>query len=624
MRPRLKKFLWVTGIASAVFATFPTFVVLGFVALVAPGVVMMLTPTAFLWGIVFAGFLNFSERRVGARLAFVVAGSATAALLFALPTPGQRIASSRYQGSLRPDVVPTAPLQPHGNVRLDYRYPVRSNGPMPRLADGTLPLACDGLCVALLFAPDVDSVTINLSSNVSPELGNAGEDPLNESARTYRLHGKPQCPDGNAAGLDFQPTPALVTELSREHRDAIESAWRLALSTDRCITAEPAVDHTDFLVREWKTVDPPQPSFLNRLAVVSSANIEGFEILDGEGRQLAHQRRVGVTAAARPLHFTFIFNSGVPEAGFRWARTVYENRKSYGTPLRLNEAVAAYTNLTSTLPPEPNAIQSVEMLRQALTTALADPSRAANDPVFGMGPAYFQALMTAGPTAEDLAVVRALIVDGRVTSFPSQFEARQVFGDSINLFREAVIERALSNAAEEIPWVRRLNETMAEVMPVGAFKHLSSQEEALLDDEVRRVRAPGLIYRLYDQGDAAVPRLVEILEFHLRARCNAPEKESGPDRNIRVRAAESGIAAARGALCRLGKDGAAAQTTIEEWFAEGFMPALIADSMHWKRLAFRFGTPIENIEFRNERQREQFQEQIARFEPEQHCTWLDF
>ena len=88
-----------------------------------------------------------------------------------------------------------------------------------------------------------------------------------------------------------------------------------------------------------------------------------------------------------------------------------------------------------------------------------------------------------------------------------------------------------------------------------------------------------------------------------------------------MRPAERAIAAARGALCRLGKDAAEALSTIDAWFDEGFMPAKIADSGRWDRLRFRLGAPLASIEFRNDAERDRFAERSLRFDPPQHCDW---
>ena len=130
------------------------------------GVILGAAPTAFLWGCVFGAFWVGVQTRLGdTALASLIAAVLTALFLFIVPQPFRAAGNALYRKTLLPEVTPSSRIAMMGSIRIDLPRP-RWDNLNKRGASEERSLACDNLCMALLFTPGVKSVTINRSTRL--------------------------------------------------------------------------------------------------------------------------------------------------------------------------------------------------------------------------------------------------------------------------------------------------------------------------------------------------------------------------------------------------------------------------------------------------------------------------
>ena len=156
---------------------------LGYIFLIVPGIILSLMPTAFLLGLVYALSLWIARSRFNSAIAPLAGLVIAVALLVAVPllfnAPGW-IERQRYR---LPEVKPAAPLQADGNVLLSG------------IGQFYFENRCDGLCMALLSAPGVKSVTVvNLREVPFADL-TAGKPMTADNAKSWQL-APTQCKGG--------------------------------------------------------------------------------------------------------------------------------------------------------------------------------------------------------------------------------------------------------------------------------------------------------------------------------------------------------------------------------------------------------------------------------------------
>lgn len=123
----MSKSLWVflvtTGILAGVALALPGLVTLGYFFFILPGYVLLFAPTAFLWGCIFAIAYLPTTKLVRHHIAAVVALPITALVLWIIPEPSKRLGAETLSQYHLEDVLPAAPIQPHGDIRIDQQYP---------------------------------------------------------------------------------------------------------------------------------------------------------------------------------------------------------------------------------------------------------------------------------------------------------------------------------------------------------------------------------------------------------------------------------------------------------------------------------------------------------------------
>ena len=332
MKTFLLRYLLVTGLTALLVLLVPQAVTVGLILFILPGLALMWTPTAFLWGFIFA-CAWFPLRRVcSERVASMLALASLGIALWGIPVLTARLVLPQLTRHSFATVTKSRPIHPAGDIRMDDLAPASSpqaSRDWPILyPPASEPLPCGELCVSLLFEPGVRSVTINSNDGLSFEQLVKGLSPLRPRAGTYRLLKHGQCK------RPYQLDPRILYDaFSRTLSDkrTMTTGWEQRLVKDLCIDVEPALDRFDLLLRtaRWSenaVTTPPSNSWFLTPRILG--DFYG-EVRDGKGQVLARRSTTAVSALSMPLRITAgdIFNEPLR---FRWARqTAWEGARQY-------------------------------------------------------------------------------------------------------------------------------------------------------------------------------------------------------------------------------------------------------------------------------------------------------
>ena len=620
MRRLLTGYLVATGAGAFIALTMPSLVVLGFFLLLVPGLVLSVAPTAFLWGCLFAVAWWPGSRLMGERFGIAAALAATAAIVIAIPLPSLVAGQKRLEASLLPDILPSAAVSPSGDVRLDLPRP-RWDNKNPPVAGHVRAFSCDNLCVALLFAPNVTSVTVNDSGAFTPDEHREGTGGFATGVRTYRLAAKETCGE-RAIEVDLEGRVGLFGKSLEENR-AIAAEWNLKLAAEHCVVAGPPIAAFDMMLRHGEYHSPDtEERWVSRWSLGRSpAQVAYVEIRDGSGTVLLRRLVSRVSVLAQP--FAIWPTGGIENFRFGWGRETLSNAESYAE-VDLLGALKAHSTLAEQSPPA----DLLPQIRGRLQQALADPALAASDPAFEIMEAYFAGIGKTRLDDEDLALVTALVLDDRITAYRGLHNLNKAAADQHRQIGAAIVRRLL--ATGDVIALRNsgFGDFLAK-SPQGAFTTLSGDERRLLASADRRVAAGGLIARLSDGGGSIVPLIVGIMRHHGAAlKAALASKESATERSERIHAHSGTIEAARVALCRLGPAAASALPDIEAMISGGVVPPYSLDGhggTDWNLMLLRLGKPMETIRQPDRlsgseaNYRRIMQERLSRFDPERSC-----
>jgi hypothetical protein len=211
------------------------------------------------------------------------------------------------------------------------------------------------------------------------------------------------------------------------------------------------------------------------------------------------------------------------------------------------------------------------------------------------------------------------IRDPRVRYFDGIWGALEPLGNSAADLRAPMIERIATAdlSADEPP--KAIGRALGS-LPPGAFATLTGAERAILADPNRRALAPGLISRQSDRGAAAVPPLVEMLDYHLRKIAeNKTRRGASSDGDLVV------VDRVRMAFCRLGRDASTALPAMEALASQGLVDRRFAEGREWHLMLARVGKPVTDIPkpanlSGNEAQfHHNLQQRLDRFNPDRDC-----
>lgn len=610
-------YLIVTGITTALVLMMPWLVVLGFFALILPGLILGWTPTAFLWGLGFALPWYLLRPILGDYLAIVPAMLMAAAIFWFGPQPSFLQSRARLAQTIRPEIVPAAPIRLAGHVRVDVVSRELEQDPpgvpYDRAASERRPYVCDALCAALLATPGVKSVTVN-AHGYSEQAGAA----LTPHARTFRV-----VPRSDCAQPTVRPRNADALGLDRPSRGIVKAAggfvatrqaeWDVRLSTTDCIVAEaPRTEH-DFIIREHSyrafAADPPRSTSWSLGPL--SVSVERLDVTDGTGTPLLSKTLASTQALKRPLHIAAA--GGLDNFRFEWGRKRLSNGSDY--QLSANQLLADHTNLRT----EADRAAIVRASRERLAQALDDATLPASDPAFRLAEPWLRSLEGQTATDGDARLLVRAIRDPRVTNVDGIWGAIKALGDRAADLRAPMVERIasadLSMGEPPKSIGRALNS-----LPPGTFVSMTETERSILADPQRRVLAPGLISRQSDRGAAAEPVLLEMLDYHLRKIAdNKRKRGASSDGDLVV------VDRVRMAFCQLGPAASAALPVIDALTSQGLVDRRFAEDREWHLMLARMGKPIEdipkpqNLSGSEAQFHRNLQQRLDRFRPDRDC-----
>lgn len=611
-------YLAVTGIAACAALLMPGLVVIGMFLLILPGLFLAMAPTAFLWGALFTIVWLPARMLLGDAGGGVAAAAATAAILVAIPWPSHIAGLRRLEASILPDIVPAAPIQPAGDIRLDLRSPERDRklgGPGKSRI-----YRCNDLCLTLLFTPGVTSVTVNSSAGFTPDEHRRGTGGLDPGARTYRLIPKGECGD---RAVELERPSGLFG--SPDERQATAAAWNLKLATEYCIVADPPLDRFDLVIVEggYQYPDPDHSVRLDPWSLKSvPAQVDYAEIRDGTGEPVLRRLVSRVDVLDMPFHVRP--SGGIENFRFGWGRRRLNNAGLYAS-VSLVETLETHNILSAAALPDDLQPRISERLQRAV----ADPAPTAADPAFATMGAYLAGLAGAPLSDEDVALVRTLVLDGRLVEYHDLYRLEDIPPAQYREIGKAVVGRLLAEPDVKVLRASGLS-AFLEASPEGSFAVLSEDERRLLAHPERRMQAGGLIARLSDHGPGAIPRLIEILRHHGTAMgvIIDSRERSSTERSDLYKAHRLTVESARIGLCRLGPAASAALPEIEAMIEAGTIPGRAfagSERNAWNLTLLRLGKPLDsipkpdNMSGTEAAYRSQLQYKIDRFDPKRSC-----
>jgi hypothetical protein len=591
-------------------------VVLGFFLLIIPGLLLSLAPTAFLWGCIFAAAWWLCRTALTDGQAAVAALTLTAVFLVMVPWPSRLAGQKTLTASVLPNVTPSERVKPVGDIRLDSASP-RWDNKNPPVNGHVRAFSRDNLCVALLFTPDVKSVTVNSSSDFTPEQHRNGAGGFATGARTYRLLPRAQC-GGREIKVDLEGRVGLFGKTLEENR-TIAAEWNLRLATEYCVVAEEAIHRFDMMLRSGAYEYPEKTKYRPSSWSLAStpAYVDYAEIRDGSGIVLLRRLISRVHVLAWP--FAISPTGGIENFRFGWGRSRLSNDGEFAEA-GLLEVLKGHSTLADPVA----AIDLLPRIRSRLQQVVADRTIRPSDPAFETIEAYFAELAGRPLQEQDLALARALILDDRITSFRGLHHLQKAPAEQHRQIRQAIVQRLLTTSDAKA--LRRSEFSgFLEGSPAGVFSNLSDEEVRFLASPERRVAARGLVARLADVGSVAVPLVTDILRHHGAALAAVlASRENAPGRSAGIEMHSGMVDGARMALCRLGPAAASDLLVVEAMIADGTIPEYSLGS-EWDLTLLRLGKPLEsirkpkNLSGTEAQYRRSMQEKLDRFNPDRSC-----
>jgi hypothetical protein len=612
----VKLYLVVTGGLSLLVLAMPWLVLIGLMALILPGLILGLMPTAFMWGLGFAIPWFLFRSVLGDHLAIIPSLLIAAALFWFVPAPSIATSKARLAQSDRPMVLPAGKIRLSGDIRLEAPLLELEKQPPGAPYDAAeiaqRPYVCDALCAALLATPGVESVTVNAGGKTWE-----GVAPLTTHARTFRVVPKARC-----SGPSVRPHNADALEIKRPTPpggimqglvQTLQAEWDVRLSTTDCIVAESPRTEYDFIIRKhdyraFEEESPKRPEdSLRPLAVW----VRRIELTDGTGKLLLSKTLATTRALVQPLMITP--EGGMENFRFGFARRELSTGRRF-EELKPNQLLSDHTTLRT----EVDRSAIIEASRKRLGEALADAALPASDPAFKLVDPWFRSLDGQTLTAADRALVAKLVTDRRVTDFQGIYGAIKAMGAHAAELRGPMVERIATLDWRTDSDLKALGRALTS-MPPGTFAEITEAERRILADPELRTMSAGLISRQSDRGAAAVPMLLDLLENHLRAIAQSTgESYKQPDHMVV-------IDRVRMAFCTLGPQAAAALPKIDAMMAEGLIDRRFATAREWHYMLARIGKPIsaipkpDNLSGTEERFQRNLKDRLDHHRPDRSC-----
>ena len=311
----LVRYLIITGIGAAIAVLVPSLVVLGFF-LIVPGLVLVVAPTAFLWGAIFAAIWWPSRVVVGTWLAALTALAGTAAVVTAIPWLANSQIQARIDALRAEDREADGPIPLRGVIHFErtaYRV-AQMDDPewQARIAAfnaegrsidwSQRPVACDAMCAAALFTPGVEAVI------VAPMLRPGAAPRTLDRVSEFWIERAPGC-----TGSLTPEQPAGIHAGFTDYA-ALKSEWLVLISQGNCIRRGPVRRKADFTITiaDW-TLDGTTWSLTH-----SRTSILRMDVRGSAGEVLL--RRTSVNTAKLAPVLWIEGTGGLENFRFDWAR----------------------------------------------------------------------------------------------------------------------------------------------------------------------------------------------------------------------------------------------------------------------------------------------------------------
>lgn len=549
----MKYALVITGVPAGLAMMAPMLVVLGYLALIIPGLILTAAPTVFVYLAATATIRRFLPIS-SPKTATAVALCAALLLGWAVMQPYRASAIAAYEATLSPDVIPQEALALHGHVRLER-------------PDHRRDAECDYLCLALLDAPDVRSVTIATAGR--------GYKADRKTLAAYALEStQASDPVGrfpHEPGQVVREHPALAEMRSgrpfREATKAVEAEWAVRLSgNERLRVSKPVTaEAADWVIS------------LDNQTKGRNSKVRRVTVRDAAGTVHFRKSYVKQAVPAKMFYYGFDVSMGagtISSASFHVGRQILSTGE---LSLRLEPELLTAVKLP--LPDcDPKAIARLRVrAEQALNAPNATPAQLELARRY-LGLFFFDA------TDEDHALIAQIVADGRVRDIDDQLT--NVFSKNKTplAMRDAFAERIVMDLTSEKLrlW---LAERLAE-LPTGAFAKPAPAHLAIWNTPTLQQQAGPFIARVADLGaDRALPILNASLDTVL-------ELEHWNERHQLV----DGI---REGFVRLGPNAIAAAPRLKRLFLLRPSPLMTSSggADDWRFALAWMGVAIEDLPF---------------------------
>lgn len=321
----LKNYLLITGLLGGLAITSPAVVLIGLIAFVIPGIILIVSPTAFLWGLIYSVFWWLIPRKMSQKIAIPLAFLMSAGTLYLIPA---FFNLQNFEKSLTAQVRPSEPIRIAGNVRIEMPDPRMDKqslapGGIPYSGDATFPYACGRTCIALLFIPDVTSVTVTANHDYDDSEHRTGHSKQDFSTRTYRLMAKKKCGDIDVIPDFDTEYNAFLTTLQIDESDV--ARWKNKFPERNCLIAEPARKNFDINLRTG-TYNLPDNSenYAGEWSLKSPSTIVHYvEVRNRHNEIILRKSSYSVTLLQAPLIIEA--TGGIENFRFRWMKSSLKN-----------------------------------------------------------------------------------------------------------------------------------------------------------------------------------------------------------------------------------------------------------------------------------------------------------
>lgn len=556
--------LGVSGLLALIAIAIPQLIVFGLALLIIPGLVLWAAPTVFLYTATFAIVRRYLPVPFP-RAANLIAGVMTLGLGVVVTLPMALSGRHAFHQATQGDVVPSDRVVIAGDVLLDSdRTPTEGSELNWRVP-------CYALCASLLDTPGVTSVTLTGTN----ERGDAVK-PI-----SYRLVPKSEAGSNDVAPkkpeliLQYLPekqvigAPEVIIAARKARENAVISHWALRLASDVTLSIVPSPPHHDLTIK--------MTSAIGRDA--HGVGLKQLDLRDRGGRVLLRREYATADVVVAPLLLTP--SDMLTRSGWELARTTLQAGNGFAgvQPIKV-----LFDQTTLARPPEPQDAPAVDRrdgvtdMRDRVAAALLQPDPQVD---LALAPRWLATLDWFSMKDGDYELLGKVIADTRVTDLRPLFD--NVRAPVRPQLRGAIIARLVNPATP--PELRSSLDGLVRKMAPGTFAVSTADEIALLRDQSMRLNLPHLIERLSDQGQAAVPELVRILQADVQVE---PWQRR---RHV--------VEAVCRAFIRLGPDAAGALPDVIALFDQPRRP-LGGDVSHmswWGVAMVRMGRAIDEVPF---------------------------